>query len=544
MDKNQAGNEGRFISRGVGGAKPPLLSPPPSEASPGSVQSALRGVRPDDMDAIFDDALFGASTPVGGVSEVASDSEKAGSPVLVGLVEWYMERGERPAGPFRLERLRELWHQGEFSPDTLFWCEAWSHWKPLSRVPELVAALTDAGLPTVTADSVSVASARRKEARAGSEAKAVAALPSLLEEEEAWMERMQEEREQAREEARSALLNAPSAPVLVTGVPAHVVPVPPVPVIPSLVAPEAPAPSSRGKGPWVGAVMGGAVVALVAGALFLFPSVQLAPEQVSASAPVVASAPAVRPVAPVPPPPAPVAPVAEKQEARVVTAEARAEPPRMAPVAGVVTVEKKEAEASGRRQATSRPEEPRVVEEERLARAAGSASRRRSPPPEPLLAKEEGRKALQDDAPAEDPTNFDDSLDKEFERELGFAKDSPKHEPEDPRSKRTVYLPPEPGKELPESLSTAEVMAVVSSHKEGIVSCIQEHAPLAPDSGRGRFVVRWRVQPSGTASEILMETEALKGTPFARCIGDQVRSWKFPRHRVQSREPVRFPFTY
>jgi hypothetical protein len=85
---------------------------------------------------------------------------------------------------------------------------------------------------------------------------------------------------------------------------------------------------------------------------------------------------------------------------------------------------------------------------------------------------------------------------------------------------------------------------VVGSHKDGIVSCIQEHAPAAPESGKGRFVVRWRVQPSGTASDIRMETEALEGTPFARCIEGQVRSWKFPRHRVQRREPVRFPFTY
>jgi hypothetical protein len=52
------------------------------------------------------------------------------------------------------------------------------------------------------------------------------------------------------------------------------------------------------------------------------------------------------------------------------------------------------------------------------------------------------------------------------------------------------------------------------------------------------------VLPTGDAVEALVETEGLQGTPFARCIEGQVRSWKFPQHRVQSREPVRFPFTY
>jgi hypothetical protein len=146
-------------------------------------------------------------------------------------------------------------------------------------------------------------------------------------------------------------------------------------------------------------------------------------------------------------------------------------------------------------------------------------------------------KAVAGDTSAEDPTNFDDSVDKAFEKELF---DGPKAE--DPRSKRHVYSPPEPGKE---TLSTSDVMQVVGSHKDGIVSCIEAHEPPRdPDTDKGRFVLRWRVQTSGTATDVLMETEPLKGTPFARCMEAQVRSWKFPQHRVESREPVRFPFTY
>ena len=55
--------------------------------------------------------------------------------------------------------------------------------------------------------------------------------------------------------------------------------------------------------------------------------------------------------------------------------------------------------------------------------------------------------------------------------------------------------------------------------------------------------MRWRVLPSDPL-DVLMETESLRGTPFARCIEGEVRSWKFPRHRVPGPEPVRFPFTY
>ena len=49
------------------------------------------------------------------------------------------------------------------------------------------------------------------------------------------------------------------------------------------------------------------------------------------------------------------------------------------------------------------------------------------------------------------------------------------HTPEDPRSKRNVYLPPERGKDLPETLSTSDVLQVVGSHKDAIVACIQTH---------------------------------------------------------------------
>ncbi|HEX8438683.1 DUF4339 domain-containing protein, partial [Archangium sp.] len=247
-----------------------MLSPPQSEETPVSVQAVLGPVRPDDMDAIFDDALFGAPAAEATPVEAPAESESAAC-VAVGSVEWFVERAGQPSGPFSLERLRELWHQSALSPDTLCWCEAWSQWRPLSRVPELVAALTDAGLPTVAAEAAP-AQARQEE----SKAKVVSALPALVAEEEAWLRKVQAEKEQAKEEARSAMLDTSSAPAPEPVLPAHfaplpvpvpvappvVVPVPvPVapPVIPALVMPEAPVapePSRRGRGLVVGALMG------------------------------------------------------------------------------------------------------------------------------------------------------------------------------------------------------------------------------------------------------------------------------------------------
>jgi hypothetical protein len=558
-----------------------VLSPPGSESAPETVQSALREVRPDDLDTIFDDALFGP--PVAEATEAEPlGGSGVSTTVQVGAVEWFMERHSQAAGPFRLERLRELWHQGGLDPDTLVWCEAWAHWRPLSRVPELVAALTDAGLPTVGADA---APAR---AKADAKDQVASVLPSLVAEEESWLLRMKEEREQAKEEARSALLDAPSAPVPVpvpvpVPPPQVMAPVPPYqgygtpvapPVIPALVLPMAPPeeaePPRRGKGLVLGALMGSTAVGLVVGALLLLPRLQgsseqvptqvapapapapvavapqpvPAPVQAPAPAPVVAAAPVAQPAAPVvaaapvvqpaapapaPQPSAPVTTPAEKPAPQIVTATASSSPK---PVLAAATPEKPPKVVVA---------EARPVEQERIARAAESALQRHTPPPPPTPVappvKVDGRKALQNDKPASNPNDFEDSLDKDFEKELFEGK-----KPEDPRSKRTVYLPPEPGKE---SLSTSDVMEVVSSHKSDIINCIQEHEPAPPEAGaKGRFVVRWRVQPSGSAQDVLLETETLKGTPFARCIEGAVRTWKFPQHRVQSQEPVRFPFTY
>ncbi|WP_375770131.1 GYF domain-containing protein [Archangium gephyra] len=583
MDGNHSNIEGNHLSRAGGGVQPPRLSPL-SEEAPASVQSALREVRPDDLDAIFDGALFGP--PALEVSpEVSAAGVEVPTPVPVGAVDWYVERHAQPAGPFRLERLRELWHQGELNPDTLFWCEAWSSWRALSRVPELVAALTISGLPTVAADaSVSTAPARPKEVDSGK--KVVSALHSLVEEEVVWLRKMKEDKEQEKEEeARAAMLEVPIAPVVppapvpapvpvlqpvVAPVPVQGTPVAPYPgfvapvappVIPGMMAappaPEAPAPAQRGKALLAGVLIGSAAVGLVAGGLLLLSQSRGAAEPVSPR-PVVSTETAPRQEAPAvvqPAAPAPVAVAPPVVSAPVTPAPAAQAPAPQAPAAAPVAVApvtpapvKPAAPAvtpAPEKPVTKTvapvvvPEKPKPVVAPAVSLEPKAGVGKRVPEERVPAAPTSARKA------ANDPLNFDDALDKKFEEELGLSEGAPKFKAEDPRSKRHVYIPPEPGKELPESLSTSDVVQVVGSHKDAILACIQTHSPARmSDSGKDRFVVRWRVLPTGDAVEALMETEALKGTPFARCIEGQVRSWKFPQHRVQSREPVRFPFTY
>ena len=46
-----------------------------------------------------------------------------------------------------------------------------------------------------------------------------------------------------------------------------------------------------------------------------------------------------------------------------------------------------------------------------------------------------------------------------------------------------------------------------------------------------------------TQKRLAVMTEDLKGSPLANCITGLVRSWTFPRAKVQS-DPIDFPFTF
>jgi hypothetical protein len=389
----------------------------------------------------------------------------------------------------------------------------------------------------------------RKPAVEVEESKPTSTLSALVAEEEAWLHRAREER-QERPSREAAAVQAPVAAVApvvepvaappppvapeVAVAPAPAEPVaPPVlaaeavtEVTPPVVAPAVRPPRSR----WLmgGALLGTAVLGALAGAMVMRtadrpetvvrqPAPAPAPVAAVAPAPVAAVAPA--PVAAVAPPPvaavapAPVAAVAPPPVAAVAPPPVAAVAPP--PVAAAPEVPRPPVEKAPAVAAKKEPPVSRAVE--KVTRAPERIAPRSEPAPEKKKVAA--------------VTRSDGEMDDDFARELGFTSE-PSRQKKPEQDAR------------PESLSTSDILQVVAGHKGDVVSCIQQHSPPKPESGQGRFVVRWRLRTDGGVTDVLLEDEHLKGSPFARCIETQVRAWKFSPHRVQRREPVRFPFTY
>ncbi|NTX09990.1 AgmX/PglI C-terminal domain-containing protein [Myxococcus sp. CA056] len=139
-------------------------------------------------------------------------------------------------------------------------------------------------------------------------------------------------------------------------------------------------------------------------------------------------------------------------------------------------------------------------------------------------------------------TSTESELDEEFARELGFTEDGEERVASESTVARTVYVPP--ALDAKEHLTPEDVKQVVVSNQPAITACLRQHASDTSVQKDGRFVVRWSVLPSGEATSVAMDTQALRATPLAGCIEGVVRGWKFPVHTVRMQEPIRFPFVF
>lgn len=165
----------------------------------------------------------------------------------------------------------------------------------------------------------------------------------------------------------------------------------------------------------------------------------------------------------------------------------------------------------------------------------------RTPPPAPAPAPAPAAapKASAKDEPADD-----------FESAFGGGskKAAPKPEaaPEPASSKpKNVYIPPAAGSapaEVKNSLETSDVMEVVLSNKAALANCVQEQKKREPGIS-GKLVMKWTIQTSGRTSNVSVVSEEFKGTYLAGCIGGLIKTWSFPRHKVQG-DPVSFPFKF
>ncbi|MGE6757135.1 AgmX/PglI C-terminal domain-containing protein [Corallococcus interemptor] len=149
------------------------------------------------------------------------------------------------------------------------------------------------------------------------------------------------------------------------------------------------------------------------------------------------------------------------------------------------------------------------------------------------------------EAEAEEAAQPESEIDEDFARELGFTNDAEGAEAAAPKQaqEKTVYIPPAPTSER-ENLTPGDITSVVVTNQPAIAACVQNFKTGTALENGGRFQMRWSVDTTGAVSGVAMETEALKGSPLAGCIEDQVRGWKFPVHRVAMNAPVRYPFVF
>ncbi len=132
--------------------------------------------------------------------------------------------------------------------------------------------------------------------------------------------------------------------------------------------------------------------------------------------------------------------------------------------------------------------------------------------------------------------------DDEFDELFGTKKPAKREEPA-PRPPPSTYVPPPPGSsKVPERLAQSDVMQVVLANKPAIVKCVNEQKKKDP-SISGKLVMRWSIQTSGKPTAISCQSPEFKSTYMAKCIGDLIKTWNFPKHQKQG-DPIVFPFTF
>ncbi len=52
---------------------------------------------------------------------------------------YHISQGGQQGGPYDLAQLRELWHSGAISPDSLYWFEGAQDWQPVTKLSKLLA---------------------------------------------------------------------------------------------------------------------------------------------------------------------------------------------------------------------------------------------------------------------------------------------------------------------------------------------------------------------------------------------------------------------
>jgi hypothetical protein len=210
----------------------------------------------------------------------------------------------------------------------------------------------------------------------------------------------------------------------------------------------------------------------------------------------VAQAPATDP-APAAAPAAPAAPAAAAAE------PAPAQAKRTAATRTASTSKKKSADRTSRRTT-------RVAS----AQTAAEAEPKRARSADPLL-------------------DFGDA-EADFERELSGSGTGSK--------KRSVYVPPAPGSELPSEVSQAQIQEGVASRMDGLRECLGKQQAADPNA-HGTLRLRWVIGADGGVNGVKVVSPEFAGQPIAQCLAGVVKTIRFPRSRTSGQEVV-FPFKF
>jgi hypothetical protein len=165
---------------------------------------------------------------------------------------------------------------------------------------------------------------------------------------------------------------------------------------------------------------------------------------------------------------------------------------------------------------------PKPEPVERPPRKQRVAQAEPEPEPPPKKAK----------APGGDPLLDFGDTESDFEREL--AGGGPK--------KRSVYVPPAVGSDVPSEVSQAQIQEGVASKMDGLQGCLEKQQGSNPDS-HGTLKLRWTIGPDGGVAGVKNLSPEFNGQPITQCLVGVVKSIRFPKSRTTGQEVV-FPFKF
>jgi len=480
--------------------------------------------------------------------------------------DWYVAIRDNQVGPMPAPDVKARWEAGEIGPDTLAWRPGMSDWASIASIPEMTEYLAPApravagpvasdrevaqeraSVPVPAPASPEVAEQQPVELRTNGVANghdvswkpsAASALASLANEEISSLKKPeQKEVLPAAHEKGGSLVDRMDLPE--SGVdPTNVLPLQLKGLEPTGEATlkkraAAPAPErvtataaarkrSTHSAIGVGAVTGvlcAVFVGIVIWVLRPHEAASPAPAGRAATAAAQSSPSAESELPPAPAVPAklppPAAPIAASPQAAPAPVVAQPAPSPAAPPAAAAPAREPTPVASRHKERVEPP--PAKAPRARPPRVAVQ---------EPPSAQPPKKRASGD--PLLDVGGGDDEIEKEF----GSSK----------ASKRSVYVPPAIGSDLPDNVSVSQINEAVVGQKSALMRCIDRQKAADPDT-RGTLRMRWTITGEGAVRDVRVVSTEYARQPIAPCILGVVRALRFPRSRTTGQDVV-FPFKF